>query len=87
MCYVSIGDEKIIVYKLSVYNGEPAHQFYRDDTYYDSYERNGTTYTITRNNDRWVAVWAKENIECSIFIDCQEETLYSVLKSIYVMEE
>ena len=39
--------ESEILYKLDVYKGEPAHQFYRDETYYDSYERNGATYIIT----------------------------------------
>lgn len=76
-----------MVYRLDLYKGEPAHQFYRDDTYYDSYERNGITFHISRNNDRWTVVWSKENIECSIFIDCQEETLRRILKSIYVMED
>ena len=79
------GDE--IIYKLDIYEGEPAHQFYRDDTYYDSYERNGATYRITRNNDYFIVVWSKENIECSIFIECNEDILKKILESIYVMEE
>lgn len=76
-----------IVYKVDIYKKETTHQYYRDDSFYDSYERNGATYTISRNNDRWTVVWGKENIECSIFIDCQEDTLRRILKSIYVMEE
>lgn len=76
-----------VVYKMSVYKGEPAHQFYKDDQYYDSYERNGTIFNITRNNERWAAVWTKDNIQCSIILDCQEETLRRILKSIYVMED
>lgn len=76
-----------IIYELSVYQGEPAHQFYRDDSYYDSYERNGATFHITKNNNRWVAVWTKDNFEGSITLDCPEETLRSILKSVYVMEE
>lgn len=76
-----------ILYKLDVYEGEPAHQYYRDDTYYDRYERNGATYTITRNGERWSVIWSEENIECHLTLDCQEETLRRILKSIYVMEE
>ena len=45
------------------------------------------TYNITRNNDWWVAVWTKDNIECSIALDCQEETLRRILDSIYTMED
>ena len=76
-----------MIYKLEIYEGEPAHQFYRDDTYYDSYERNGATYRITRNNDYFIVVWSKENIECSIAIYCNEEILQKILGSIYTMEE
>ncbi len=81
----SNGDDEI-VYKLDVYSGEPAHQFYKDDTHYESHEWDGTTYNIARNNDRWLVVWGKENIECSIALDCQEETLRRILRSIYVTE-
>lgn len=80
-------DGKEIIYKVDMYDGEPAHQFYRDETYYDSYERNGATYRITRNNDYFIVVWSKENIECSIAIYCNEEILQKILGSIYTMEE
>lgn len=76
-----------IFYQVNVYNGEPAHQYYRDNSHYESYELEGTTFNITRNNERWSVIWAKNNIESAIFIDCQEDTLRSILKSIYVMEE
>ena len=79
--------DSAIVYKISVYNGEPAHQYYKDDKYYETYEREGATYNITRNNDRWVVVWTKDNIECSIFVDCKEDTLRRILSSIYKMED
>ena len=76
-----------VVYKLDVYAEKPAHQFYRDDTHYESYEKNGVTYNISKNNDRWLAVLTKDNIECSITLDCQEDTLRRILESIYVMED
>lgn len=76
-----------IIYKLDVYEGEPAHQFYRDDTYYNTYERNGAVIHISRNVDQWTVILSKGNIECSIFIDCSEEILMKILESIYTMEE
>lgn len=76
-----------LVYKLDVYAEKPARQFYRDDSHYESYEKNGTSFNITRNNNRWGAVWMKDNIECSIILDCQEDTLRRILGSIYVMED
>lgn len=46
----------------------------------------GITHAITKNNEKWTAVWVQENIECSIFADCQEDALLAILKSIYTME-
>ena len=76
-----------IVYKLDLYDGEPAHQFYRDGSHYEEYEKNGMNFFITQNNGSWVAVWTKDNIECFLTLDCQEDTLRRILGSIYVMEE
>ena len=76
-----------IVYRLNLYSGEPAHQYYKGDTHYESHEWNGYTYHITKNNDRWVVVWEKEKIECSFTVDCQEDTLRRILNSIYVTED
>lgn len=86
--YVSfINGKAEIVYKLDMYEGAPAHQFYRDNTFYEAYEQNGTIFNISKNINRWVVVWSIDNIECSISVDCQEDTLRRILKSIYVMEE
>lgn len=87
LCAVFSINEKEIVYKIDVYDGEPAHQFYRDDTYYNTYERNGAVIHISRNVDQWTVILSKGNIECSIFIDCSEEILMKILESIYTMEE
>ena len=81
----SYGDSEII-YKLELYNGEPARQYYKDGTHYEVHEWDGTKYHITKNNGFWVVVWEKEKIECSITLDCQEDTLRRILRSIYVME-
>ena len=83
-CFSLENDE--IVYKIDLYNGKPAHQYYKDDTHYEAYEWDGTTYHITKNNNRWGVVWTKEKIECSIILDCQEDTLQRILRSIYVTE-
>ena len=80
-------DDSQLIYKLDVYHGEPAHQHYRDDAHYEEYERNGVTHYITQNNGWWVVAWTKDNIECFLTLDCQEETLRRILESIYVMED
>lgn len=87
LCAVFSINEKEIVYKIDVYNEEPAHQFYRDDTHYETLEQDGTIFHITRNIDQWTVIWSKGHIECSMGIDCSEEVLKRILESIYVTEE
>ena len=74
------------VFKLDVFSGEPAHQYYKDDVHYESFEWNGTIYQITQNDGWWTVVWTKENIECHLTLVCQEDTLHKILKSIHVTE-
>lgn len=81
-----LNNDSEIIYKLDVYNGEPAHQYYKDDTHYEQYEQNGVVYYIAQNNGWWTAVWTKENIECHLTLACQEETLRRILRSIHVTE-
>lgn len=80
------GEETIILH-ISIYKSEASHSYFKDETETMQEEIEGRTFNIARNNNVWVAVWSEDNIECSIFIDCQEDTLFRVLKSIYVMED
>lgn len=82
-----IYNDKEITYKLDFFSSVPTHQYYKDDTHYETYEREGATYNLAQNGGWQIAVWAKDNIECSITIDCQEDTLRRILNSIYVMED
>lgn len=75
-----------IIYNIEIYDQEVAHSFDKDETQIKITEIEGTQFAIMKNNDLWAAVWEKDNVECSIAIDCQEEDLYKILKSIYVME-
>lgn len=71
------------VLEVNVHLDDFAHSYYKNEETYDTYERNGTTFYIIRNETMWVAIWTKDNIECSIYIDCQEDTLDEILRSIY----
>lgn len=46
-------------------------------------EINGIKHNFIRNNDYWILSWAKQNIKCSIYIDCQEDILKDIVRSIY----
>lgn len=76
-----------ILYKVNLYIEDTTHLFFRDDAHSETYEKNGMTYNITRNNNRWLVIWTKNNIECSLTLDCPEDTLRKILGSIYVTED
>lgn len=80
-------DNRTFVININIYNQNEAHSFEKDESQIKTKEIEGTQFTIISNNDSWTAVWGEENIECSIFVDCQEEELYKILSSIYLMEE
>lgn len=76
-----------VTFSVDVHSEDVSHAYCRDDSQCDTYEQNGFIFYIMRNNERWAAIWTKSNIECSIYIDCQEDTLYRILRSIYIMED
>lgn len=75
------------VCELKKYNTEIFRTFARDGENRKIFEKNGIIVEVTSNNERWVAVWTKDNTEYSFTVDCQEDTLQRILESIYVMEE
>lgn len=61
--------------------------YYKNGEILREAEMHGIMHTILRNQDLLTAVWTTDNIECSIFIDCSEDTLIRILESIYIMED
>lgn len=72
-----------IVFVVNMHIDEMSHSFFRDDSQYEVFEQNGILHYVTQNENVSVAIWAKDQIECSMFIDCQENTLVEILRSIY----
>lgn len=77
---------KDITFYVDLFESEITHEFHRDNTEIKESVIDETTYNIMRNNDIWVVIWTIDNIECSIALDCREDTLHEILKSINVME-
>lgn len=75
------------VFEIKDYNTEVYHQYSRDEDFRNTYEKNGIHFDITKNKEKWVAVWSKDKTEYSFTMDCQEDTFWKILQSIYVMEE
>lgn len=80
-------DDLECVFNIDVYQNPISRSYQKNDIEIREVELNGKCFYITRNLDVLVAVWTEDNIECSIFIECQEDTLEKILKSIYEMED
>ena len=75
-----------MVYQMSILSDTTTHKFYKDGEEIRVEEKNGIKHTIMQNEELLVVVWTVDNIQCSIGIDCQEDVLVDILKSIYTME-
>lgn len=73
-----------IVLELSVFQNKPTIQYPKENGNVEKYELSGIMHYILPNEDTWVAIWAIDNLECSVSIDGQKEDLYSILDSIYM---
>ena len=77
-----------IIITVDVYNAADVAQAYsKDNSPVAEKELFGITHYIFSNNEICVAMWAVDSVRCSISVDCQEDALYKILKSIYVMED
>lgn len=85
-CRFSDGDN-MAVFRVNILKETATGQYQKDKEKVRQVELHGTLYNIMKNNERWVVAWIRENIECFLTIDCQEDALNKMLKSIYVMEE
>ena len=79
--------ENTIIMDIAIRRAESPRQYSKDDRIIESFEKEGVTYNVFHNNEWQTAVWVKDELECAIHVDCQEETLYKILKSIYAMED
>lgn len=73
------------VFELNIYSDNIPREFHKNETDADEYENDGIIHYIFRNNEFWTVVWTRDNLECSIVIECQEDVLHRILDSIYEM--
>lgn len=74
-------------FEISIYSDTITSEYSKDENDVADIEAGGVTHSVTRNNNRWIAVWYRDNCECSIFVDCHEDVFMKILRSIYKMEE
>lgn len=71
------------VLKVNLLNIESPKAYFKDDISVIERETGGVIHSIIRNTENWSVTWTKDNIECSIHIDCSEDVLYKIIDSIY----
>jgi len=79
------GESELILY-IDVYNADVSRKYQWDENDMDFYELGGVVHQILKNYDLTSVVWSRDDVECYLSIDCQEEILHSILKSIYTTE-
>lgn len=75
------------ILEYSLYGTDVLREYSWDTTGAEDYECNGIHHDIVNNDGNYAAVWSRENLECSVIVDCQEDVLYDILDSIYTTED
>ena len=78
----SNGDSELVI-KICIIKDNNPNKYHKDRSDVDEYECYGITHNIIQNEEITITTWTKDNIECSIFIDCQEDILFRIIDSIY----
>lgn len=76
-----------MVFKVDVLSDEYLHLYHGDKDSVIEYENGEMIHSITRNDENWTVIWNRDQIECFITVNCQEDVLYNILESIYVTED
>lgn len=82
-----VDENKSAVIQIKVLTKSAPSSFFKDGSIIESYETNGMDFSVTYNEGQWVAVWVRENIECFVTLNCQEDDFYRMIDSIYSVED
>lgn len=79
--------EKEALFSIYIYSQNVESEYHKNNVKAKQIESDGVFHNIFQNEGLWTVVWTNGNVECSIFIDCQEDILNKMIKSIYTVEE
>lgn len=82
-----IAEDVEIILEYSLYGTDTLREYSWDETETGKYECDGISHDVVSNDGSWVAVWKRDNLECYVAVDCQEDVLYDILRSIYTTED
>ena len=80
-------ESKTLIIAYEIYSISVTTEYFKDEAECTEYESSGIIHKIYTNNGKQFALWDRENVKCSIVVDCQEENLIMILDSIYNMED
>lgn len=76
-----------IVFSVDYYTVGVSRKYQKSGTEIKVYECGGIKHVFLQNNDSITVVWERTNIESLLAGDCQEDTWYRIIDSIYSTEE
>lgn len=79
-------EENWLIICVDIYDTVDRIEFYKNMQDPKEKEFYGNTHYAVQNRDSWTAAWQIENVVCTVTLECQEDTLDAILRSIYVME-
>ncbi len=86
ICGIFTNGTKDIQISISIRNEQTEREYQKDDATVEILEYAGIkTYVIT-NNERYCAMWQRNNVEATISVDAKED-LYKIIDSIYWSEK
>lgn len=80
-------ENRTAAFEIRIFEEGAPREYHKNDPDAIPYESNGILHHVFQNHGLWVVVWTRENIECSLTIDCQEHAVYRTINSIYGSEE
>lgn len=75
--------EKDLILIFDKMNKDFSPEFDIVDQKTEIYEINGIIHNLVKNNNVFLISWTRQNLKCSIFVDCQEVALEQIIRSIY----
>ncbi len=75
--------EKELILKYDKMNQDLSPDYDKAAMIVNEYEFNGIEHSLVNNYDVLFASWTKQNLKCFISVDCQEDVLKRMIRSIY----
>lgn len=82
VAYFTNGQDSLII-EFDVYQDRIARTYQKDEQNVETFEYAGIEHKTIKNYELWTVIWSRDFVECFIAIDCQEDTLLKILRSIY----